>query len=123
MFTNEFDERRYIGFPVLWKALQVLECGGNAAFGEERYGVVRVFVEIRVEDSLVHEVRIFSDIEEHPPQVVQFQWRQYVGIRFQSLLQRLSIFANGLPSARLDFGNDRKAITSRGFRKHRPVLA
>jgi len=63
MFTNELDERRHVGLPVLRKAFQVLECGRDAALGKQCHRVVGIFFEVGVEDTLVHKICIFADIE------------------------------------------------------------
>ena len=48
----------------------------HAVLGEESDGIVRVLVEIRVENALIHEVFIIADVEKNPFQVVQLQWSQ-----------------------------------------------
>src|SRR4051794_20740254 len=63
MLANELDERRHIGLPVLRKAFQVLEYGRDATLGEQRHCVVGIFVELGIEDALVHEVGILADVE------------------------------------------------------------
>src|SRR3954471_3939784 len=51
--ADEFDERRRVRSPVLRKAFEILEYCIDAVLREETDGVLRVFIEIRVEDTLV----------------------------------------------------------------------
>src|SRR5215218_9003521 len=68
---HEPDERLRVGLPVLRETFQVLEDGVHAEAREERHGVLRVLVEVRVENALIHEVGHAVDGEEKPPQIVQ----------------------------------------------------
>jgi len=74
MFTHKLDEGIWISFPVLRKSFQVFKDSVNAGFCEQRYSVFCLFVDISVENSLVHETGVV--IKQHPAKVVQFQRRQ-----------------------------------------------
>src|SRR5690349_5716320 len=79
MFANKFDECRHVRLPVLRKSFEVLENRVYAKCGEQRYRVIDIFIEINVEDALVHEVLVLAYIEQDPAQVVELQRGQYVG--------------------------------------------
>src|SRR3954467_3860525 len=64
MVANELDKGGRIRLPILGEAFEVLEDRVHAVLREERHGILRVFVEVRVEDSLVHEVPVALDLEE-----------------------------------------------------------
>ena len=57
MVADELDERRGVRLPVLRKALKIFEDGVDAGCRKERDGILGVFVEVGVEDALVHESR------------------------------------------------------------------
>src|SRR6185437_11352714 len=54
--THELDERRRVRLPVLGKALEVFENGTKAQLREQSDGVLGVFVEVGIEDPLVHKI-------------------------------------------------------------------
>src|SRR5262245_42577189 len=53
--ANELDERFGVCFPIRGEPLEVFEDRINSGLCEERDRVLSVFVEIRIEDSLIHE--------------------------------------------------------------------
>src|SRR5712671_5922317 len=67
VLVHELDERRYIRLPVRRKSFEIFEDGVDAGCREERDRIFGIFVEVGVEDSLVHEVQSVTNIEEHPP--------------------------------------------------------
>src|SRR6266576_4808553 len=79
VFAKEVDECWYVRLPVLGKTFKVLENGVHSDLFEQGYCILCVLVEICIEDSLVHEVRVLSNIEENPPKVVQLERFQYIG--------------------------------------------
>src|SRR5437773_7536669 len=117
MFANELDERRYVGFPIFREALEVHEDGSDAGLREEGDGILSVFVEVGVEDSLIHKVGLTFDVEEHPAQVVQLQHGESVGKAGNCFFDLLPILADGVLSAGLDLRDDREAITRGGLGK------
>ena len=80
MVAEELDHRREIGPPIVGPPFQVNEDGGDAGLDEKRDGILQIFVEIRIENALVHEVGVALDREEHPAQVVQLEHRECVGL-------------------------------------------
>src|SRR6267142_4915416 len=122
MLANKFDERRWIRLPVFWEPFEILEHSVYSRCSEQRDGVLGVLVKIGVEDSLIHEVLVLADVEEHPPQIVELERREQVGRSLQRLLDCLSVFADHLLCSGLGLRNDRKAITRGTFRITGPYL-
>src|SRR5258708_28094313 len=60
VFANELDERWYVRLPVLGKTLKVLENCVHPDLFKQGYCILSVLVEICIEDSLVHELRVIS---------------------------------------------------------------
>src|SRR5262249_45383593 len=81
------DERGDVGLPVSREPLELLEDRVDAGAGEEGDGVLGVLVEVRVEDALVHEIRVRTDVEEDPPQVVELERRQHARVVGHRLLE------------------------------------
>src|SRR5712675_1620536 len=77
VFANELDECWYVRLPVLGKTFKVLENCIHSDLFKQGYCILGVLVEICIEDSLVHEVRVLSYIEENPSQVVELDRRDY----------------------------------------------
>src|SRR6185312_7304004 len=100
---------------------EVLEGGIDSSLAEEDDGVFGVFVEVGVEDALVHEARIV--VEEQPAQVMQLERRENVRITLQRLLETAPILAHGLRSAGLQVGDDGEAVARGCARKDRAVLS
>jgi hypothetical protein len=117
---DELDERFRVRFPVRRKPFEVLENRVDAGLREESYRVLSVFVEIGVEDSLVHEPRIV--VEEHPAQVVELEWRKHVRVNLQRFRQSVPITADRLCSPRFDFRDESESITRRRLWKDRAVF-
>src|ERR1700722_8212632 len=72
MLANEGHERGRIGLPIHRESLEIFEDSRNARGGEQRDSVLGVFVEVGVENALVHEVGFPIDGKHQPAQVVQF---------------------------------------------------
>src|SRR3954453_2965129 len=94
--ADELDEGWRIRFPVGREPFEVLEYGVDASLCEELDSVFGVFVEIRIENSLVHKIRVFADVEEHPAQIMQLQRRKDIGGARNSVLDLLSVGADRL---------------------------
>jgi hypothetical protein len=65
VFANEPDECGSVCFPVFGKAFEIFKDCVETVFREERDSVFGVFVEVGVEDALIHEVCVFTDVEEY----------------------------------------------------------
>src|SRR5437762_3604512 len=115
VLTEERDDCRHVRLPVLRPSFEVYENRGDAGLDEESHGILEVFVEIGVEDALILEVQPLADVEQHPAQVVEPQWRQDVGVALHRLLNILSVLAHRLLPPRLDLRNDREAMARRGL--------
>src|SRR5256886_13638252 len=98
--ADELDERFRICFPIRWKPFEVFEDCVDSGFCEERNRVLSIFIEIRVEDSLIHEPRVV--VEEHPAEVVELEGREHVRITLQRFRQIVSVVADRLSCSRLD---------------------
>src|SRR5215831_14622359 len=120
MVPDELNERFRVRFPVHRKPFEVLENCIDAGLCKESYRVLGVFVEIGVEDSLVHEPRVV--VEEHPAQVMELEWRERVGVSLQRFRQSVPVTADRLCPPWLDVRDDREPITRRRLGKDRAVF-
>src|SRR5262245_35568255 len=123
VLAGELDEGRRVSLPVLRKALEVFEYGIDAERLEQAHGILGVFIEVRVEDALVHEVRHSANIEQHPTQVMQLQDRETVRVTLNGFREFYSVVSNHLLPPRDNLRDDREAVAGRGFREDRPVAA
>src|SRR6478609_7248442 len=64
MLAHKCHEGCRIGLPVLWESFEILEDCRNARGGEQRNSVLGVFVEVGVENALVHEIGFPFDGEQ-----------------------------------------------------------
>jgi len=71
MVTDEFGERRRTDLPILWQANKVLKDRHGHECGKEGHRIPGVFVEVGVEDTLIHEVELPFDRKEHAAWVMQ----------------------------------------------------
>jgi hypothetical protein len=94
MLADEFYESRSVGLPVRGKALKMLEDGVDAGLLKKHDRVFGIFVEVGVEYSLVHEVRVAADVEENPSQVMKPERRE------NERLTRYRVL-DGFPQARI----------------------
>src|SRR5262244_645101 len=95
MFTDELNEGWNVCFPVFWKSFEVLEYCVHTVFGEQGYSVLSVLIEVRVKDSLVHEICILPNVEKDPAQVVKLEHGERFGKIFNSFLDGLAVGSNG----------------------------
>src|SRR5215813_3788043 len=117
---DELDERFRVRFPVRRKPFEVLENRVDAGLREESYRVLGVFVEIGVEDSLIHEPRVV--VEEYPAQVVELERREHVGVSLQRFRQSVPVTADCICPPRLDPRDDREPVTRGRLGKDRAVF-
>src|SRR5947199_9719416 len=73
VFANELDECWYVRLPVLGKTFKVLENCVHSDLFKQGYCILGVLVEICIEDSLVHEVCVLSNIEDNTDQLVELK--------------------------------------------------
>ena len=90
---------------------------------EKRYGILDIFVEIGVEDALIHEVQTRADIEQDPTEIVKPQRREHGRVALHSLFNRLAVLADRVFPSGLDLRNDREAIVGRSSWKDWTVAA
>lgn len=62
MFAEEPDNGGYVRLPVLGPAFEIGEDGRDTRFDEQSDCVFEIFVEVGIEDALVHEVKTGADI-------------------------------------------------------------
>src|SRR5688572_17193792 len=91
MVADELDECGWVRLPVVGKPFELLKNCVNAGSLEQLNRVLRVLVEIRIENSLVHEVLVLTDVKEHPPKVVELQRRERVRARRDRFLDALPV--------------------------------
>src|SRR4029077_10063114 len=123
MFTNELDERWCIRLPVRRKALEVFKDRSDAEIREEAHRVLCVFVEVGVEDALIHEVGLPFYGEENPAQVMQLEYRETVGLSCHRLLDIFGILVEHVFSSGNDLRQDAKPVARRSSREDGAVSA
>ena len=57
VLADELDEFLRLGLPIFGEAFEVFEDGIKAGGTEESHGILGIFVEVGVEDALIHESR------------------------------------------------------------------
>ena len=82
----------------------------NAGFDEERHGVLEVFIEIGVEDALVHEMQSPCRCRTGPTEGSGALSVASIGGIGDRLLDGLAIIADRLLSSRFDLRDDGKAV-------------
>ena len=60
-----------MGLPVLRETLEILEHCPQAGGGEHFHRVLGIFIEVGVENALIHEIGFPFDGKQHPAQVMQ----------------------------------------------------
>src|SRR3954471_2479899 len=113
VFANKLDECWYVRLPVLGKPFEVLEHCVHSDLFKQGYCVLRVLVEVCIENSLVHEVRVLSNIEENPSQVVELKRGKCIGHFRNRSLDGLAVGADRFFSSRLDLRNYGESIAGR----------
>ena len=111
--TNLMNAGAFV-FQSSGKPSRFYEDGGDAGLREEGHGILGVFVEVGVEDALIHEVGFSLDVEEHPAQVVELEHGEAVRLARHRFLDVLAVFTDGLLPARVDLRDDREAIARGG---------
>src|SRR4029077_967251 len=114
VLAHEVKEGGRVRLPVLREPLEVLKYRGYTGRAEERYRILGVLVEVRVEDALVHEVRIALDREQYPAQVMQLQHGQGVRLAGDGCFDLPRVFIEDLFAPWNDLREDRKAVARRG---------
>ena len=123
MFAEEFDDRGCVRLPVLGEAFKIGEDGGDSCFDEESDGVFEIFVEVGVEDSLIHEVKARADVEENPAKIVKLQRREDIGSAFDGVFDLLAVVADCLLAAGFDLADDGEAVTGGRLREDGAVAS
>src|ERR1700683_1297086 len=73
MFAHEPNERWRVRFPIWREALKVLEDCIDAGLFKESDCIFGIFIKVSIEYALVHEIRISTDLEKDPSQVVELE--------------------------------------------------
>ena len=113
---------RGIRFPVYRKALEVFEDRINAGGPEEGHGILGIFVEVGVEDALIHKVGFPVDWKEDPAQIVQLEHGEAVRLVGYCLLDVLGVLVEHLLPTGDDLCEDREAVARRVLGKIGPYL-
>src|SRR5262249_11540856 len=108
-------------FPIFWKPLEVFKDRGDASFPKKRDGILGIFVEIGIEDALIHEVRLTFDVEEHPTEIVQPKYGESVGKASDRFFDGLPVCADRLLAPGFDLRDDCKSITSGSLGEDRAI--
>src|SRR5437763_4833115 len=116
VIAKELDHGWQVCPPVFGPALQIYEDGYDAGLVEKRDGVLKILVEIGIEDALIHEVQTGADIEQDPTEIMKAQRREQVWVTLHCVFKRPAVRANSVFPSGLDLGNDRKAIVCRSSR-------
>ena len=82
-----------VRLPIFRKAFETFKRRRQASFAEQRDGVVGILVEIGIEHSLIHNVRLATDIEQHPSQGSEALTGKIVRVGFYRFLYRVVVRA------------------------------
>src|ERR1700722_238152 len=118
MFAYEFNECRSVRLPIHREAIEVFEDCIDAGLFKESDCVFGVFIEVSIEYPLVHEIRVATDVEEDPSQVVKLEWGENKRIASYSVLYFFPVRTDYFLAPRFDLCDDREAIIGRGLRKN-----
>src|SRR5215813_2016339 len=121
VIANELDERFRVCFPIRGKPFEIFEDRIDSSLREECDRVLSVFIEVRVEDSLIHEPRVI--FEQHPAKVMELERSEHVRITLQRFRQLVAIVANCLSSTGLDLSDDRESITCGRLGENRTIFS
>ena|SRR6476646_8638235 len=80
VFAEKLDDGRRICRVVRRPPFEGLKGRVDARFPEEKRGIFAVFIEIGIEDALVHHVALTLDGEDHPSQIMRFEYGEGGGI-------------------------------------------
>jgi hypothetical protein len=114
---------RRVRLPVRREAFELLENCIDTRRLEQLNRVLGVLVEIGIENALVHEVFLVTDVKEHPSQVMELQRCERVRARGDCVLDALPVGADVGFRARLDLRDDREAVARGRTRVRRPISA
>src|SRR5262249_25199607 len=123
VLAHELHDGRGVGLPVLGETFEIFEYRVDARGVEDGYRILAVLVEVRVEDALVHEVRVTLDREEQPAQVVELQGREGVWLVGYGLLDLARVLVEVVLAARNDLREYREPVVRGSFRVYRAVSA
>jgi hypothetical protein len=82
-----------------------------------------IFVEISIEDTLIHEVQSRADIKQHPAQIVKPQRREHLRSALYCVLDRFAVLTNRMFSSGLNLRDDGKAVIGGSSWIDRPIAA
>src|SRR5215813_7478086 len=108
MFPDKLNERIRIGLPVHRKPFEVFKDSAHAKAQEQGHCVFSVFVEVSVEDSLIHEVQSVADVEQHPTKIMKLQRRKAVRVGCYCAFNSLSVCPDGRFATLLYLRDDRE---------------
>src|SRR5215813_8834692 len=106
MLPDKFDERLRICLPVFGKTFQIFENCVYTRTAENCDSVFGVLIKVRVEDSLIHEVRLTVNWEEYPAKIVQLERSEDVGISGDRRLDSLRVLMESRFATRDNFRHD-----------------
>src|SRR5262249_37226687 len=110
---DKFDECLRICLPIFRKAFEIFENCVYTRTAENCDSVFGILIKGRIEDSLIHEVRLTVNWEEYPAEIVQLERSEDVGISGDRRLDSLRVLMKSSFATRDDFRHDREAITRR----------
>src|SRR5438552_1205135 len=121
--AEKLDDGFWIGRVVLRPALQGFKSCLDSRPSEQERGIFAIFIEIGIEDALVHQVLLALDGEDHPPQIVRLEYAENGRIICDGFLHDLGILVQVLFPSRFDLCNDGEAVARRSLWKDRAVPA
>src|SRR5262249_24296842 len=113
VLAEKLDEGWNVRLPVHRKPFELLEDRIDARLSKQRNRVLRVLVEVGVEDPLVHEVLVLADVKQNPSQVVELEGREHMRIALHRILKLLSVLPDFLFCPRFDLRDNCETVTSR----------
>src|SRR5205809_588258 len=123
VLVEKLDYGRRIGRVVRRPPFESLKGGLDARLPEEERRIFAVFIEIGIEDTLVHHVALTLDGEDHPSQIMRFEYGEGGGIVCDCFLYDLGMVVYVLFPSRDDLCDDAEAVASWSLGKDRTVSA
>ena len=103
MFAHEFNECRRVRLPIHRETFQIFETVSDPGLVKESDCIFGIFVKVSVEYPLVYEIRVATDVEEYPSQVVEFEWGENERIASYGVLYFFSVRSDRFFATRFDF--------------------
>ena len=123
MLAADWIDAGALLFQSAGESFKVFEDEYSPQSSENRHRILGVFVEVGIEDALIHEIGLAFDREEQPAEIVQLEYGENVGLSGHGLLDSASIFVEDFFPAGDDLRQDREPVAGGRLGKDRSIPA